>query len=70
VASGWADVMVDPIMNPWDLLPLIAVLEGAGVRVTDWQGQPANHLGAKSCIAAVPELHGAILDALNPGRPR
>lgn len=68
VASGWADVMVDPIMKPWDLLPLIPVLEGAGVVVTDWQGRPANRLDATSCIAAGPGLHGAVVGALNPGR--
>jgi myo-inositol-1(or 4)-monophosphatase len=69
LCAGWVDVMVDPIMNPWDLLPLVPVLEGAGARVTDWQGLPANHMGATSAIASVPELHEEIVRLLNPSSP-
>lgn len=65
VASGWADVMVDPIMNPWDLLPLIPVIEGAGGKITDWQGRPADEPGVNSCVASVPELHAEVIALLN-----
>ena len=64
LCAGWVDVMVDPIMNPWDLLPLIPVLEGAGAKVTDWQGRPADHMGATSAIACAPELHSEVLRLL------
>jgi myo-inositol-1(or 4)-monophosphatase len=66
LCSGWVDVMVDPIMNPWDLLPLVPVLEGAGARVSDWQGRPADHAGATSMVATAPELHAEVLRLLNP----
>ena len=66
VASGWADLMVDPIMNPWDLLPLVPVIRGAGGVITDWQGKPADHLGANSAIACAPELHAEVVKILNP----
>ena len=66
LCSGWVDVMVDPIMNPWDLLPLVPVLEGAGARFSDWQGQPANHVGATSMVACAPELHDEVIGLLNP----
>jgi myo-inositol-1(or 4)-monophosphatase len=69
LCAGWVDVMVDPIMNPWDLLPLVPVLEGAGARVTDWQGRPADHMGATSAIASVPELHDEVVRVLNPRVP-
>jgi myo-inositol-1(or 4)-monophosphatase len=65
LASGWADVMVDPIMNPWDLLPLIPVVEGAGGKITDWQGRRADEPGANSCVAAAPHLHAEVIAALN-----
>lgn len=65
VASGWADIMVDPIMNPWDLLPLIPVIEGAGGKITDWQGRPADQPGVNSCVASCPELHGELIARLN-----
>lgn len=66
LANGFADVMVDPIMNPWDLLPLIPCIEGAGGRITDWQGRSAAHLGATSAVACAPELHDEVIRLLNP----
>jgi myo-inositol-1(or 4)-monophosphatase len=64
VASGWADVMLDPIMNPWDIAALVPVIRGAGGVISDWQGGPA--YPAASTIAAGPELHAAVIAALNP----
>ncbi len=65
VASAWADVMTDPIMNPWDIAALIPVIQGAGGTITDWQGRDA--VGAQSTIAsATPGLHAAVLAFLNP----
>ena len=64
VACGWADIVVDPIMNPWDIAALVPILRGAGGEITDWQGRapyPAN-----STVAAHPDLHGQLIAALNP----
>jgi histidinol phosphatase-like enzyme (inositol monophosphatase family) len=63
VASGLADAMLDPIMNPWDIAALVPVIRGAGGVITDWQGGPA--FPAKSTVAASPELHAQIIAALN-----
>jgi len=38
VATGRAEVMVDPIMNPWDCAPLLPILQEAGGTFTDWNG--------------------------------
>jgi len=38
VATGRAEVMVDPIMNPWDACALQPVIEEAGGVFTDWRG--------------------------------
>jgi histidinol phosphatase-like enzyme (inositol monophosphatase family) len=65
LAAGWADVMLDPIMNPWDLQPIIPIIRGAGGVITDWQGRSPDHLGANSGVAAGPGLHGTVLRALN-----
>ncbi|MEZ4590071.1 MAG: inositol monophosphatase family protein, partial [Chloroflexota bacterium] len=43
VATGRADVMVDPIMALWDIAPLQVILEEAGGTLTDWQGEPTIH---------------------------
>ena len=62
VATGWADIMCDPIMNPWDVAALIPVVRGAGGVITDWQGQdPVN---AKSIVAAGPGLHADVIARL------
>jgi fructose-1,6-bisphosphatase/inositol monophosphatase family enzyme len=39
VATGRADVMLDPRMNPWDCAALIPILQEAGGRFTDWRGR-------------------------------
>ncbi len=40
VATGRAELMVDPVANPWDLAAVAPVIEEAGGRFTDWAGQP------------------------------
>jgi histidinol-phosphatase len=45
VATGRADVMVDPVMNLWDAAPLQTVIQEAGGHFTDWQGKPTVHSG-------------------------
>ena len=39
VATGRAEVMLDPIMSPWDCAPLLPILQEAGGTFTDWSGQ-------------------------------
>jgi histidinol-phosphatase len=38
VATGRADIMLDPVMNLWDCAPLLPILEEAGGTFTDWRG--------------------------------
>lgn len=38
VATGRADVMLDPVMNLWDCAPLLPIMEEAGGTFTDWNG--------------------------------
>lgn len=39
VATGRAEVMVDPVMNPWDACALQPIIEEAGGVFTDWAGR-------------------------------
>jgi len=39
VATGRAEVMLDPIVHPWDCAALLPILEEAGGSFTDWQGR-------------------------------
>jgi histidinol phosphatase-like enzyme (inositol monophosphatase family) len=45
VATGRADLMVDPIMNVWDAAAVQPIIEEAGGSFTDWQGIPTIHAG-------------------------
>jgi histidinol phosphatase-like enzyme (inositol monophosphatase family) len=45
VATGRADVMVDPVMAIWDAAPLPPILEEAGGTFTDWRGNPSFQSG-------------------------
>ena len=63
LAGGGADVMLDPIMNPWDLLPLIPVIRGAGGVITTWTGGDA--ASGASCVAANETLHPQVIGLLN-----
>ena len=45
VATGRAELMVDPYMNVWDAAALLPILQEAGGSFTDWQGRPTIHSG-------------------------
>jgi len=59
VARGESDIMVDPIMNLWDLACLKPIILGSGGILTDLMGNSA--LGT-SAIAANPTLHRQVLE--------
>jgi myo-inositol-1(or 4)-monophosphatase len=68
VATGSADVMYDPVMDPWDIAALIPVIRGAGGVITDSKGKPP-YPATSIVAAATAELHSQVIAALNPGRP-
>jgi fructose-1,6-bisphosphatase/inositol monophosphatase family enzyme len=39
VATGRAEIMLDPDMKPWDSAPFLTILEEAGGRFTTWDGK-------------------------------
>jgi histidinol-phosphatase len=39
VATGRAEVMLDPVVNLWDCAPLLPIMEEAGGTFTDWRGK-------------------------------
>ncbi len=63
LATGNADIMLDPIMSFWDIMALIPIVKGSGARITDWQGgDPAR---GDSIVAANSDLHDQVLSTLN-----
>jgi len=63
VATGRADIMVDPIMSEWDAAPLLVILEEAGGRFTDWNGN-ATIFGQEG-VGTNGSLHDAVLSVLS-----
>jgi histidinol phosphatase-like enzyme (inositol monophosphatase family) len=59
VATGRAELMVDPIMNIWDAAAVQPIIEEAGGQFTDWQGAPTIHSG--EAIATNSLIHAEIL---------
>ena len=45
VATGRAEIMIDPIMNVWDCAALQPIVEEAGGTFTDWNGQRTIYSG-------------------------
>jgi len=62
LATGGADVMLDPVLSYWDVAALVPVIEGAGGTVTSWSG--GNPLGEPSMIATAGPLHEKVLALL------
>ena len=67
VAQGAIDVMVESSLAPYDILPLVPIIEGAGGVVTDLEG--CTPLAGGTVVAAAnPSLHAAAL-AIMAGGP-
>lgn len=62
VATGRAEVMVDPIMNVWDCAPFLPILREAGGRFTDRNGVATIHGG--SAVSSNGALHDEVLELL------
>jgi myo-inositol-1(or 4)-monophosphatase len=63
LAAGFIDLVVESQLKPFDIVPLIPVLERAGCTVTTWQGGSPLR-GGSVVAAATPELHAAALEIL------
>jgi histidinol phosphatase-like enzyme (inositol monophosphatase family) len=64
VATGRAEVMIDPVLSPWDAAPFVPILEEAGGRFTDLTGVP--RLDGGSGISTNGLLHDQVLRLLQP----
>jgi histidinol phosphatase-like enzyme (inositol monophosphatase family) len=62
VATGRAEVALDPIMNVWDCAALLPVVEEAGGRFTDWRGRRTIRGG--EAVATNGRLHDDVLACL------
>jgi myo-inositol-1(or 4)-monophosphatase len=65
VACGRFDAYWEQSLNAWDMAAGVVIVEEAGGVVTDTLGRPLDLMGG-TVLAATPQLHGELLEALAP----
>ena len=63
VATGRADIMIDPVCNAWDVAAILPVVVEAGGQFTDWKGNPTTRGG--DGVGTNGALHQATLALLS-----
>jgi histidinol phosphatase-like enzyme (inositol monophosphatase family) len=63
LAAGFADLVIDPGLQPYDIVALIPLIEQAGGIVTTLDGARAEN-GGDIIAAATPQLHQAAMEAM------
>jgi len=66
VATGRADVMLDPVMNVWDCAPLLPIIVEAGGTFTDWRGKRT--ITGENSIATNGLLFDEVMAIVNKNR--
>ncbi len=63
VATGRADIMLDPILNIWDAAALLPVVSESGAIFTGLNGE--SRIDAGNAVSATPGLHPQIISMFN-----
>jgi len=63
VAAGHIDLVIEAGLNPYDILPLIPIVEGAGGIITTWKGESATQ-GGRIIAAGDKRVHEQALKLL------
>jgi myo-inositol-1(or 4)-monophosphatase len=64
LAAGHVDLVIETELKPYDVLPLIPIIEGAGGVITTWDnGRP--HAGGRIIAAGDRRVHAKAMEVLN-----
>jgi myo-inositol-1(or 4)-monophosphatase len=63
LAAGHIDLVIETELKPYDVLPLIPIISGAGGIITSWEGGPAKD-GGRIVAAGDARVHAAALALL------
>lgn len=64
VATGRAEVMVDPIVNPWDVAAVAPIIQEAGGTFSTWNGE--YDIRVPHCLGSNGLVHEQVLAELRP----
>jgi myo-inositol-1(or 4)-monophosphatase len=64
LAAGHVDLVIETELKPYDVLPLMPIIVGAGGIVTSWDGSAPN-AGGRIIAAGDARVHAAALELLN-----
>ena len=67
LASGHIDVVMGSNLEPYDFMPMVALIESAGGCISNWQGEALTlaHTREKVLVSANAALHEEVLSLLN-----
>jgi myo-inositol-1(or 4)-monophosphatase len=68
LAAGHIDLVIETELKPYDVLPLIPIIEGAGGIITTWDNGRA-HAGGRIIAAGDRWLHARAMTVLQKGLP-
>ncbi len=63
MATGQVELMVDPILNIWDAAAVKPIVEEAGGRFVDWEGNPKIDSG--NAIGCCPGIYEAVMERVS-----
>ncbi len=64
LAAGHVDLVIETELKPYDVLPLVPIIAGAGGIITTWEGG-VPHAGGRIIAAGDKRVHAAALEALS-----
>ena len=63
LAAGHVDLVIETELKPYDVLPLVPIIVGAGGMITSWEGG-APHAGGRIIAAGDKRMHKAAIELL------
>jgi myo-inositol-1(or 4)-monophosphatase len=63
LAAGHVDLVIETELKPYDVLPLVPIIAGAGGMITSWEGG-APHAGGRVIAAGDKRMHKAAIELL------
>jgi len=63
LAAGHVDLVIETELKPYDVLPLVPIIQGAGGVITTWEGEPP-FTGGRIVAAGDKRVHAAAMEML------